>query len=107
MQTWSLALCLSDETNRYQRAVRDDAVLASQRAGIRLDVFFAEDSVTQQMRQVLGVLNADPGQRPRAVIIMPVRATSSFDRRARQAAESGIGWVCISRTMDSLGRLQA
>ncbi len=107
MQTWSLALCLSDETNRYQRAVRDDAVLASQRAGIRLDVSFAEDSVTQQMRQVLGVLNADPDQRPRAVIIMPVRASSSLDRCARQAAESGIGWVCISRTMDSLGRLQA
>lgn len=107
MQTWSLALCLSDETNRYQRAVRDDAVLAAQRVGIRLDVFFAEDNVSQQIRQVLDLLNADPSQRPRAIIIMPVRATGSFDRRARQAAESGTGWVCINRTMDSLAKLQA
>src|SRR5262249_35339992 len=98
-------LCVADQANEYQETVIKDASAAATRAGFTLDVRSADDRVTQQIRQIYECLHADPEQRPKAIIVMPVRV-NSLERVAREAVQAGIGWISLHRRMDSLANLR-
>lgn len=101
----TLALFLANESNEYQQTVKEDALSVAQRAGIKLDVFFADDKVTQQIRQIYECLHREAESRPKAIIIMAVRV-NSLGRIAREVLQAGIGWICINRRMDEMQTLR-
>jgi ABC-type sugar transport system substrate-binding protein len=101
----TLALFLANESNEYQQTVKDDGLSAAQRARIKLEVYFADDKVTQQIRQIYECLHREPERRPKAIIIMAVRV-NSLGRIAREVLQAGIGWICINRRMDGLQDLR-
>ena len=103
--TKTLALFLPDESNEYQQAVRDDALAAARKAGLTLNVYFAEDKVTTQIRQIYECLHRPPDERPVALISIPGRV-NALNRLAREVVQAGMGWVCLNRRMDNLQTLR-
>lgn len=101
----TLALFLANESNEYQQTVKEDALSAARRAGMKLDVYFADDKVTQQIRQIYECLHREADDRPRAIIIMAVRV-NSLGRIALEVLRAGIGWICINRRMEGLQSLR-
>jgi ABC-type sugar transport system substrate-binding protein len=100
-----VVLCVADQANEYQETVIKDAAAAATRAGFTLDVCSGDDRVTQQIRQIYECMHADAEQRPKAIIVMPVRV-NSLERVAREAVQSGIGWISLHRRMESLAGLR-
>src|SRR5262249_45649625 len=100
----SIGLFLADESNEYQQAIRDEALAAGRKTGLNLNVRFAEDKVTVQIRQVYEMLHGDPRNWPVAVMIIPARV-NALNRLAREVVQAGIGWVCLNRRMDNLQSL--
>jgi ABC-type sugar transport system substrate-binding protein len=96
----TLALCLANEANEYQRAVCEDALAAANRHGIKLEVYFANDKITQQIKQIYECLHRDVFSRPEAILIMPVRV-GSLGRVAHEVLRAGIGWICLNRQIDN------
>jgi ABC-type sugar transport system substrate-binding protein len=96
----TLALCLASESNEYQRAVCDDALAVANRNGIKLEVYFASDKITQQIKQIYECLHRDPFSRPEAILIMPVRV-GALGRVAHEVLRAGIGWICLNRQIDN------
>src|SRR5262245_35864162 len=101
-----IALCLSNDANEYQKAVRTDALSTAAKLGFELSTFTCDDRVPTQTRQLLDFIRVTPEKRPRVIIIMAARV-SSLDRLAREAVESKIGWICINRRMDCVVELGA
>jgi ABC-type sugar transport system substrate-binding protein len=102
----TLALCLANEANAYQQMIKEDTLAAATRAGMQLEVFSAEDKVTQQIRQVYDCLHREAEKRPRAILIMAVRV-NALGRLAREVLQAGTGWLCLNRRMDELSGLRA
>src|SRR5437773_9850632 len=101
----TIALCLANEANEYQKMIKEDTLEAAARAGMQLEVFSAEDKVTQQIRQIYDCLHREAEHRPRAILIMAVRVTA-LGRVAREALQAGIGWLCLNRRMEELSGLR-
>ncbi len=101
----TLALCLASESNEYQRAVCEDALAAANRNGIKLEVYFANDKITQQIKQLYECLHRDMFSRPEAILIMPVRV-GALGRVAHEFMRAGIGWICLNRQIDNFENFQ-
>lgn len=101
----TIALCLPDESNDYQKLISQDAKAAAERAGFELDVYFAEGRITNQVRQVYNCIHGEAASRTCAIIAMPVR-DNALNRVAHDAAQAGLGWMCVNRRMDCLGDLR-
>ena len=101
----TIALLLIDESNEHQRLVRDDALTAARKAGLGLEVYFAEEKVTVQIRQIYECLHRSPDERPVAIIVMPSKATA-LNRLAREVAQAGLGWIYLHRRMDNVQDLR-
>jgi ABC-type sugar transport system substrate-binding protein len=101
----TIALCLANETNEYQQMIKEDTLAAATRAGMQLEVFSADDKVTQQIRQVYDCMHREAEHRPHAILIMAARV-NALSRVAREALQAGIGWICLNRRMDELPDLR-
>jgi ABC-type sugar transport system substrate-binding protein len=102
----SISLFLSDSTNDYDLAIQAEVQSEAERSGWRVDSFFAEGRIMAQIKQIYSCIWSEPGRRPLAVIVLPVR-DNSLDRVARDAARTRIGWVCLNRKMGNLRELRA
>jgi ABC-type sugar transport system substrate-binding protein len=100
-----MALCLATEANDYQQMVKEDALATAKRLGIELDVYSADDKVTQQVKQIYECLQRPANERPQAILTMAVRI-SSLGRVAREALQQGIGWLSLHRRMDEFEELR-
>jgi ABC-type sugar transport system substrate-binding protein len=105
MTAKTIALCVANEANDYQQALKADAVSAAARYGIGLKVYSADDNVMQQVRQLHQMLHGDPADRPSAVAVMTAGG-SAIDRLARDFVGAGIGWISINRPIASLTDLR-
>jgi ABC-type sugar transport system substrate-binding protein len=94
-----LALCLANDTNEYQQMMKEDALATAKRLGIHLDVYSADDKVTQQVKQIYECLQRPVSERPQAILIMAVRV-SALGRVIREVLQQGIGWLSLNRKMD-------
>jgi ABC-type sugar transport system substrate-binding protein len=102
----TLALCLPhDESTRYQQLLIDDARKAAQKAGLRIDSYFAQGQVITQVRQVYSCIQGEASKRICGIIAMPV-TDNSLNRVAADAVRAGLGWICLHREMDILGDLR-
>jgi ABC-type sugar transport system substrate-binding protein len=96
MQRGRVSLFLPDPGNDFVRALAEDTTEAARRYGFQLDVEFSANQAVEQIQQAFAVLRAPEGERPRAILAMPVH-DPSLERVARAAAAAGVGWVCLHR----------
>ena len=69
---------------------------AARRAGLEVDVVFAENNAIVQIHQIFARIHAPEAERP-AVIIMQSVAGEGLERVARNAVGCGIGWILLNR----------
>jgi ribose transport system substrate-binding protein len=79
----------------FQRQQEEDARAAAARAGLELEVLFAENDPGVQLRQLEPYLTVPESARPAAFVVETVAAVG-FEQMARSALEAGIGWVVVS-----------
>jgi len=96
MQRGRIALYLTEATNHYQQLLKADAGSAAARAGYGLDVSFCHLGAVRQIQQIHAAIHQPPGNRPRAILVMPAREGTLRDE-ARDAARASIAWVVLNR----------
>jgi len=105
MATKRVVLFTANDSNDYQKTVREDAQSAAAELGIRLEVLSADNRPVMQMRQLQEVLHRDLGERPDGVIVMPVRS-SQASRVAAELGRAGIGIIAVNRRIEGLNELR-
>jgi len=98
-------LSLVNDTNDYQRAIRNDAENAAARLGFELEVGHAQGDVIQQIKQVYECINRPPAARPRVLMLFPVK-DASFERVLRDAANAGILCAILNRQPEYVENLR-
>jgi ABC-type sugar transport system substrate-binding protein len=99
-----VALFLPSTANAYFQLVGQEARTAAAAAGITLDVHLAEH-VVQQIQQIYGRLHAPVGERPAAVLVLPLQE-DSLNRVIGDAAALGVSWICVNRLAGDIDRLR-
>jgi ribose transport system substrate-binding protein len=105
MKRMRFLVSLMTKNNDYQL----EQAVAAQQAAAQLDVdaqiLFADNDPITQSTQVLKAIQADPTERPDAIICEPVGATA-LPQVARAAASAGVGWVILNRDAEYLPELR-
>ncbi|PYQ15427.1 MAG: hypothetical protein DMF79_19790 [Acidobacteria bacterium] len=103
-KTRLIASFLSEE-QEFQVMQAADAKLAAERAGLDLEVLFAENNAVLQIQQLFRFVHAPEAERPAAIIVETV-VGEGLERVARNAARAGIGWVLLNRNVPYLEALR-
>jgi len=93
------------EDQEFQVMQAADAKLAAERAGLELEVLYAENNAVLQIQQLFRFVHAPEGDRP-AVIIVETVVGEGLERVARNAARAGVGWVLLNRKVAYLESLR-
>lgn len=101
-----LLLSVPNDSNDYQIEQVKSARQAAARAGMDLDVCYAQDDGILQSQQLLEHIQRSLEGRPTAVIFEPAGSTA-LPHVARAAAAEGIGWVVLSREADYIAELRS
>ena len=96
---------LSDQ-QEFQLMQAADARDAAARAGLAVEVVFADNNAVQQIQQLFREIHAPEGERPAAIVAETVTG-EGLERVARNAVRAGIGWVLINRGVGYLESLRA
>jgi len=96
---------LVDDKQEFQRSQAAAARAVGLRAGLDVDVVFAEDYPVLQLQQIFRQLGAPADRRPAAVVAHSASALG-LDGAARASVEAGIGWVLLSDTAPYLEKLR-
>jgi ABC-type sugar transport system substrate-binding protein len=94
---------LNDEQD-FQKMQAADARAAAARAGLEVEVVFAESNAVLQIQQLFRFVHAPEAERPAAVVVETV-VGEGLERVARNAVKAGIGWVLLNgsaRYVDAL-----
>jgi ABC-type sugar transport system substrate-binding protein len=91
MSPWVLVSLLK-ERQEFQRLQAEDAKAAGARVGLDVRVVFSENDPTRQIQQMSEAIAAPADGRPQA-IVAETASSAGFERVARSALESKIGWV--------------
>ncbi len=94
---------LLTDRQEFQLMQAADAREAAARAGLELEVLFADNNAVVQIHQLFRHIHLPEAERPAALVVETV-ASEGFERVARNAVKAGIGWVLVNR---SGGNLQA
>lgn len=100
-----IVVALLDERQEYHRMQAAEARAAAARAGLSLEVVFAESNAVLQIHQVFEHVHAPEGERPLAVVLQSVTG-EGLARVARNAVAAGIGWIILNRRVDYVGTLR-
>jgi ABC-type sugar transport system substrate-binding protein len=100
-----LFVALVDEQQEYNQMQAAAAREAAARAGIVLDVAFAENNVHVQIHQLFERIHAPEGERPAAVILQSVTG-EGLGRVGHSAVRAGIGWVLLNRRVEYVAELR-
>lgn len=99
-----VASFLSSE-QEYQTAQAACAGVVADRAGLSLEVVFAENSAITQVQQLFRFIHVNPKDRPLAIVVQSVSG-EGLERMARLATQAGIGWVLVNRDVEYLAELR-
>src|ERR1700687_159372 len=105
MKKLRFLVSLMTKNNDYQL----EQAAAAQQAAAQLDVdaqiLFGDNDPITQSTQVLKAIQADPTERPDAIVCEPIGATA-LPQVARAAASAGIGWAILNRDAEYLAELR-
>jgi ABC-type sugar transport system substrate-binding protein len=85
---------LNDEQD-FQKMQAADARRAAARAGLEVEVVFAESNAVLQIQQLFRFVHAPEPQRPVAIVVETV-VGEGLERVARNAVKAGLGWVLLN-----------
>lgn len=85
---------LNDEQD-FQRMQAAAARAAAARAGLDVEVVFAESNAVLQIQQLFRFVHAPEEERPAAIVVETVTG-EGLERVARNAVRAGIGWVLVN-----------
>jgi ribose transport system substrate-binding protein len=95
---------LLNDQQDFQRVQAADARAAAARAGLDVEVVFADSNAVVQIQQLFRFVHAPEGERPVAIVVETVTG-EGLERVARNAVRAGIGWVLVNgagRYIDAL-----
>jgi len=95
---------LTTNDNDYQREQAASAEEAAKRAGVEIQIIYAENDAINQSQQLLKAIQSPAGIRPDAVLFEPVG--TGLPQVAKAAVAAGIGWVILNREVDYLNELR-
>ncbi len=98
-------VALMDEQQEYHRLQAAAAREAAERAGLDVDVVFAENNAVVQIHQILERVNAPDAERPTAIVVHSVTG-EGLERVARKAVAVGIGWILLNRRVSYVAELR-
>jgi ABC-type sugar transport system substrate-binding protein len=87
-----VVVSLLTSAQEFQLLQAEDARASAQRAGIEVEIVFAENNPVQQIHQLYQFIHAPDGQRPAAIVVEAV-SREGMERVARNAVRAGIGWL--------------
>jgi ribose transport system substrate-binding protein len=99
-------LSLTTDDNDYQIEQAASAAESARRAGIELEIIYADNDAINQSQQLLKVIQASPESRPEAIIFEPAGSTG-LPQVARAAVAAGMSWVILNREADYLAGLRS
>ncbi len=100
-----LCVALIDEQQEYHQMQAAAAREAAARAGLELDVAFAENNAHVQIHQLFERVHAVESERPAAIVLHCVSG-DGLARVARNAVRAGIGWVLLNRRVEYVNELR-
>lgn len=98
-------LSVTNDDNDYQIEQAIVARQAANKAGVDLEIIYAQDDGIVQSGQLLTRIQSSTGPRPNAILLEPAGSTV-LPQVARAAAAAGIGWVVLSRDADYINELR-
>jgi ribose transport system substrate-binding protein len=104
MSTSVLVSLLSDQ-QEFQLMQAADARAAAARAGLSVEVTFADNNAIYQIHQLFERIHAPEARRPAAIIVETVTG-DSLERVARNALRAGIGWILLNGKAAGLKELR-
>jgi ABC-type sugar transport system substrate-binding protein len=96
---------LTTNDNDYQLEQARDAEQAARKLNVDLQILYADNDAINQSTQILKAAQADPEERPNAIVFEPVGGTA-LPQVARAAVNSGIGWAVLNRDASYISELR-
>ncbi len=101
-----VVVALLSDQQEFQLMQAADARTSAARAGLDVEVVFAENNAVQQIHQLFTQIHAPEAERPAAIVAETVTG-EGLERVARNAVRAGIGWVIMNRNVSYLESLRA
>ena len=105
MKKLRFVVSLTTKDNDYQIEQAHAAEEAAVRAGVDIEILYADNDAILQSQQLLKIIQSNADSHPDGIIFEPVGGTA-FPQVARAAAVAGIGWVVMNREVDYLSDLR-
>jgi ribose transport system substrate-binding protein len=96
---------LLSDAQEFQLMQAADAREAGTRAGLTIEVVFADNNAVQQIHQLFRYIHAPAEERPAAIVVETVTG-EGLERVARNAVAAGIGWVLLNRQVPYVEELR-
>lgn len=96
---------LTTNDNDYQIEQARSAEAAAKKHNVELQILYANNDAISQSTQILKTIQAEPEQRPHAIIFEPVGGTA-LPQVARAAASEGIAWAVLNRDANYISELR-
>jgi ABC-type sugar transport system substrate-binding protein len=100
-----VVVALLSERQEFQMMQASDARECAARAGIEIEVLFAEDNAILQIHQLFERIHAPEAERPGAIVVESV-TSEGLERVARNAVKAGIGWMLVNGKVAYLDALR-
>jgi len=96
---------LTNNDNDYQIEQASATEEAARRLNVSAQVIYAGNDAITQSTQLLQVIQANPQERPDAILFEPVGSTA-LPQVARAAVSAGIGWAVLNREASYVSELR-
>ncbi len=100
-----ILVSLTTNDNDYQIEQAQSAEQAANKFGVTAEVVYADNDAINQSTQILRAIQAEPEDRPSAIVFEPVGGTA-LPQVARAAASAGIGWAVLNRDANYIEELR-
>jgi len=105
MQKLRFLVSLTTNDNDYQIEQARAAEAAAKKLNVELQILYANNDAINQSTQILKAVQADPEERPHAIVFEPVGGTA-LPQVARAAVNEGIGWAILNRDAEYIAELR-
>lgn len=105
MQKLRFVVSLTTSDNDYQIEQARAAEQAAKKHNLDLRIFYADNDAISQSTQILKAVQAQPDDRPHAIVFEPVGGTA-LPQVARAAVGAGIGWAVLNRDASYISELR-
>jgi len=100
-----ILVSLTTNDNDYQIEQAQSAEQAANELGVTAEIIYADNDAINQSTQILRAIQAEPEDRPSAIVFEPVGGTA-LPQVARAAASAGIGWAVLNRDANYIEELR-